>query len=97
METVSLQVNLPSDLLSLLRLSQRQMEQEVQQWAALELFRSRKISAGKAAQVAGLSLAEFMELTRQHDIAWVDYTENELETELREARALGKAVREQRT
>lgn len=96
METVSLQVNIPLDLLPLLRLSQREMEQEVQHWVALELFRSRKISAGKAAQVAGISLADFMDLTRQYDVAWVDYTDDELEIELREAATLGKAVREQR-
>lgn len=94
METLSLQVNLPSDLLSLLRLSRQEMEQEVQRWVALELFRTRRISAGKAAEVAGLSLYEFMDLTRQHDIAWIDYTDDELQTELQEAAALGKSVRE---
>jgi predicted HTH domain antitoxin len=95
METLSLQVNFPSDLLSLLRLSPQEMEQEVQHWVALELFRMRKISAGKAAQVAGISLYEFMDLTRQHNIPWIDYTDNELEAELHQAAALGKAIRDQ--
>jgi predicted HTH domain antitoxin len=81
METLSFQVNLPSDLLSLLRLSPQEMEQEIQHWVALELFRMRKISAGKAAQVAEMSLHDFMDLTR-HNIAWIDYTDNELEAEL---------------
>jgi len=91
METLSFQVNLPSDLLSLLRLSPQEMEQEIQHWVALELFRMRKISAGKAAQVAEMSLHEFMDLTRQHIITWIDYTDNELEAELDQAVALGKA------
>ena len=94
MEMLSLQVNLPSDLLSLLRVSQQDFEQEIQHWVVLELFRTRKISAGKAAQIAGLSLYEFMDLTRQHDVAWVDYTDHELEIELHEAATLGKAFRE---
>lgn len=94
METLSFQVNLPSDLPSLLRLSPQEMEQELQHWVALELFRMRKISAGKAALIAGLSLDEFMDLTRQHNVAWIDYTDNELEAELHQAVALGKANRE---
>jgi predicted HTH domain antitoxin len=92
MEMLSLQINLPSDLLSLLRLSQQELEREVQHWVALELFRTRKISAGKAAQIADLSLYEFIDLTRQHDIAWIDYTDDELESELRQAEILGKTI-----
>jgi predicted HTH domain antitoxin len=95
METLSLQVNLPSDLLSLLRLSPQEMEQEVQHWVALELFRMRKISAGKAAQVAGMTLYDFMDLTRQHNVAWIEYTDNELEAELHQATALGKSSTKQ--
>lgn len=82
METISLKVNIPSDLLPLLRVSQQELEQEVQHWVALELFRGRKISAGKAAEVAGVSLSDFMDITRQHNVAWVDYTDDELEVEL---------------
>ena len=89
METLSRQVNVLFDLLSLLRLSQQEMEQEVQRWVALELFRTRKISAGKAAQVAGLTLCELMDLTRQHDVVWTDYTDDELQTEMQETAALG--------
>jgi predicted HTH domain antitoxin len=93
MKTLSLQVILPADLLSLLRLSRREMEREVQHWVALELFRRRKISAGKAAQVADVSLNEFMDLTRQHNVVWTDCTDDELDAELHEAVALGKAIK----
>lgn len=93
METLSLQLNLPSDLLSLLRLSPQNMEQKVQHWVALELFRMRKISAGKAAQVAGMTLYDFMKLTRQHNVAWIEYHDNELEAELHQATAPGKSSR----
>lgn len=95
METLSLQVNLPADLLSLLRLSPQEMEQEVQRWVALELFRTRRISAGKAAEVAGLNLYEFMELTRQQNVSWIGYTDNELEAELEQAATLGTTIRDQ--
>lgn len=94
MEKLTVQVNFPSDLLSLLRISQQDLQQEIQHWVALELFRTRKISAGKATQIADLSLYEFMDLTRQHDVAWIDYTDDELKSELREAEALGKTIGE---
>lgn len=89
METVSLELKLPSDLLPLLRKSREEMEQDAQLWIALELFRRRKISAGKAAELAGLNLAAFMDATQERGIAWVSYTDEELERELREAEALG--------
>lgn len=93
MQTVSLNLEVPSDLLTLLRRSRRQMEQDAQLWVALELFRQRRISAGKAAELAHVSLSDFMDITRQHGVAWTSYTEEELEAEVRDAKALGEAVR----
>ena len=94
MQTVSLEIKVPSDLPTLLRMSRQEMEQEAQRWVALELFRHRRVSAGKAAQVAGLGVSDFMDITRRHGIEWVSYTDEELEVELREAVALGQGARE---
>jgi predicted HTH domain antitoxin len=69
------------------------MEQEAQLWVALELFRRREVSAGKAAELAGLSLADFMEITRAHRVEWVSCTEEELQGELSEATVLGETAR----
>jgi predicted HTH domain antitoxin len=88
MQTVSLKLEIPSDLLAILRKSRQEMEREIQLWTALELFRQRQVSAGKAAELAGVSLADFMDLTRQHGVEWVSYTDEELEVELREAKTL---------
>lgn len=96
MQTVSLEVKVPSDLLTLLRMSRQELEREAQVWVALELFRHRRVSAGKAAEVAGVTLSDFMDITRQHGIEWASYTDEELDTELREAVALGQSVRERK-
>ena len=93
MQTVSLELEVPSDLLTLLRKSRREMERDAQLWVMLELFRHRKVSAGKAAELAGISLSEFMDAAREHSIEWVSYTDEELETELREAMDLGEGIR----
>jgi predicted HTH domain antitoxin len=43
--------------------------------------------------LANLSLSDFMDITRQYGVEWVSYTDEELEAELREAKALGEAAR----
>jgi hypothetical protein len=58
MHTVSLELKFPADLLPLLRKLRREMEQDAQLWVVLELFRRRTISAGKAVELAGLSLSD---------------------------------------
>ena len=93
MQTVSLKLEFPAELLALLRKSRREMERDAQIWIALELFRQRKVSAGKAAELAGLSLSEFMDISRQYGVAWVSYTDEELEAEIQDARYLGTQVR----
>lgn len=90
---VSLDIKVPDDLLGLLRLSRDELEREIQLLVALELFRERRISAGKAAEIAGQPLADFMTATRQSRVPWVSYTQDELEAELREAQGLGQATR----
>ncbi len=93
MQTVSLKLEFPAELLALLRKSRREMERDAQIWIALELFRQRKVSAGKAAELAGLSLSEFMDISRQHGVEWTSYTDEELEAEIQDARHLGAQVR----
>lgn len=90
-----LEIKVPDDLPGLLRLSQDELEREVQVWIALELFRDRKVSAGKAAEIAHVPLMEFMRLTHRHGILWVAYTADELEREAQEAIAIGRAARSQ--
>ncbi len=92
MQAVSLELKVPLDLLTLLRKSRREMEQEAQTWVILELFRRRKISAGKAAELTDLNLADFMDISRERGIEWVSYTDEELEAELSGAASLAEAV-----
>jgi predicted HTH domain antitoxin len=52
---------------------------------ALEFLREGKVTFAKAAQMAKLSLWEFADLVKQHNVEWVRYTPEEIEKELREA------------
>ncbi|MFQ6093712.1 MAG: UPF0175 family protein [bacterium] len=93
MKPVSLQVDFPEDVFFTLRKSKRGLEQEVKKIVALELFRQRRLSSGKAAQLAGMCLSDFMDLTREHKIPWVEYTEEELKKEVEEAREIVSHLR----
>jgi len=48
------------------------------------------LSSRKAAEVAGMSISDFMDLTREHKVPWIDYTQEELGREIEERRSLSK-------
>jgi predicted HTH domain antitoxin len=49
---------------------------------ALELFRQGRISSGKAAELIGISMLDFMRVLGKHDIAYFTETPAELDTEV---------------
>ncbi|MGB9959704.1 MAG: UPF0175 family protein [Candidatus Bathyarchaeales archaeon] len=50
---------------------------------ALELLRDGKVTFTKAAEIAKLSLWEFADLLKQHNIEWVRYSPQEIEKEFK--------------
>lgn len=57
-EPVEVKVKVPSELVMLVK--PRRLEDELKLLAALELYREGRLSLGKAAEMAGLSLREFL-------------------------------------
>ncbi len=57
-EPVEVKVKVPSELIMLVK--PRRLEDELKLLAALELYREGRLSLGKAAEMAGLSLREFL-------------------------------------
>ena len=55
---------------------------------ALELFRERRVSAGKAAELAGVPLDQFLEFAAQREVA-LNYTEADWEADQSTLRSLG--------
>ncbi len=95
METVELKLKLPKELLSILEingLGKEQLTKEVREVLALHLFRVRKLSFGRAAELAGLSKWEFMDRTRKEKIPLSDYTPEELEKESKAIKKLTKRL-----
>jgi predicted HTH domain antitoxin len=62
------------------------LEMGIDEWrkqTALELLREGKVTFAKAAEIAKLSLWEFADLVKQHNVEWVRYTPEEIEKELK--------------
>lgn len=88
MQTMRVEITLPEDLLSL-GLDKEKIQEEVEKWLVLSLFREGKISSGKVGSLLGLGRREFLDLLDREGIAYLDYSAEELEEEFR-------AVHEQR-
>lgn len=53
----------------------------------LELLQKGKVTFAKAAEVSRLSLWEFADLVKQHNVEWARYSPEEVEKEFRKASA----------
>jgi predicted HTH domain antitoxin len=63
----TVQVELPEELITLANVSGTP-SRSASRLIALELFRERRVSAGKAAELAGVSLDEFLEFAAQREV-----------------------------
>jgi len=90
---VKIEVEFPEDLLMLLRKSKVEMAEQVRKIVALQLFKDHMLSSGKAAEVARMSISDFMDLTRVHRIPWAEYTQEELGKEIKETRELAQKLK----
>ena len=62
-------IKLPQEILSATKVKEEEASEAIRKIVALELFRERSISMGKAAEIAGMSLSEFMEYSSQKEIS----------------------------
>jgi predicted HTH domain antitoxin len=78
-ETV-LEIKVPSRLLQL-GIGRDEAQQRVKEWLVLSLFTEERISSGKAARLLQMNRLDFLALLRAYNIAYLDYTEDELTEE----------------
>ena len=79
--SVAVQVDIPREALGDLDLSK--LGAELRQLWAVDQVRRHRLGVGKAAEVAGLPRAAFMELLGEHGVPVIDYPIEELRDELR--------------
>ncbi len=81
MDTLTLEVTLPSDLFAMLGYSKSRAAEAVREFSVLGLYQERRISAGKAAELLGIGKREFARLLARKSIAYFDYSQEELADE----------------
>jgi predicted HTH domain antitoxin len=93
MAGLKVEIELPRNLLAALNIPESELARQAKEWVLLELFLEGKISSGKAAEVLGLSKAQFIELLNQRNLPYLDADPEELEREVAAARAASKPSR----
>ena len=87
-DSLTVELELPRDLLGALEVAEHELGPELKRLIALRLFQEERISLGKAAELLGISKAEFIELLDRHGIAYFTETPEELEAQVETLRDL---------
>lgn len=87
MSAFKIEVELPRDLLAALNIPESELGYRAKEWIVLELFQESEISAGKAAEILGLSKVGFLDLLDQRKLPYLDASPQELERDLAAARS----------
>lgn len=74
-------VVIPSDLSRILRVDEKQLPKLVGIYLAVELYREGVVSLGKAAEIAGVTKAEMMEILASKGVP-LNYTEEDLQEDI---------------
>lgn len=74
-------VKLPSELLRVANLEERNLSEEAARLLALELYREDKVSLGRAAELCQTPVAAFMDFAAKHSVPPLRYSFEDLEEE----------------
>lgn len=88
MSDLTVSLRLPRDLLGALDIPEKQLANQVLELVALELFRQGRISAGKGAEILGISKWDFIQILARHQVPYFTESAAELEVEVAAAEAL---------
>lgn len=92
MATEELKIKYPAGFERAVHLTKDELEQHLRLMAALKMFELGKVSSGKAAELAGMSKAEFLETCGKYRVSVFNYPDEEIASELEaELVALKKA------
>lgn len=78
----SLTLNYPDNFESAVQTTPEELEAQIRLMAALKMFELGKLSSGKAAELAGMSRAEFFEMCGRYKVSIFNYSSDEVEAEL---------------
>ncbi len=83
MKTEELKIKYPTGFEHAVHMTKEEMEQHIRLMAALKMFELGKISSGKAAELAGMSKADFLEACGLYRISVFNYPDEEIGEEIK--------------
>lgn len=90
MKTEELKIKYPFGFERAIHMTKEEIENHIRLMAALKMFELGKVSSGRAAELAGVSRIEFLEICGRYRISLFNYpaedAEEELKRDLEEAR-----------
>jgi len=90
METLKVELELPRELLGALNVNAAQLAQKAKEALVLRLFQEGTISAGKGAEIVGLSKAAFIDLLDREGIPYLSLEPGELAEDVEAALAVSR-------
>ncbi|MGB9776996.1 MAG: UPF0175 family protein [Anaerolineae bacterium] len=78
----TLTLRYPEELVSAVQTTPEELDAQIRLMAALKMFELGKLSSGKAAELAGLSRAEFLEMCGRYRVSVFNYPPEELSGEI---------------
>jgi len=82
MARIEIHIMLPEEVLALARLGKEEVAAEMQRLLLIELVREGRVAYGKAAELLGISQAEFLAYMAKHKVSPFQFTPDELSREL---------------
>ena len=80
--SITLKVRVPRETLMDLGLSERTAASEMLKLFVVNLYKTSRITSGKAAEILGMRKYDFIRLLSEEEVDYFDYTPLELEEEL---------------
>lgn len=81
MRTLNINIPVSEEVLFVLKKDEKSLQEEARKILALQFFKERKLSLGKAAELAGMDKDDFVILLGKNQIDIYQYTARELEQE----------------
>jgi predicted HTH domain antitoxin len=81
-KNIDIMIGIPEELVLGSGLPKEKLEFEIKKIYVYDLFRKGKISAGKAAEVLEVTKVRFIDLLKENDIPYFNYSEDEWQEEL---------------